>query len=236
MTSALSNRLAAGLWRWLSAAGRTRAGSPAARRFAAFGEGSTIAFPPGTVFGERYISVGAHVLIGANVTISAGFVPDLDLGDEPLVRIGDGVVLGRGSHVIGHRSIEIGADVYTGPNVYITDQNHGYSNPDVPIGKQWPVEAPVRIGPGCWIGTNAVILPGTVLGRNVVVAAGSVVRGEFPDHCVVGGVPARMLRRYAADTGWARVDAGLGSAGSPSGVERPADRQAQTRNPSPANG
>jgi acetyltransferase-like isoleucine patch superfamily enzyme len=219
MTSALSNRLAAGLWRWLTAAGRTDAHTPAARRFAAYGEGTTMAFPPGTVFGESYIALGAHVLIGANVTISAGFVPGLYLGEEPLIRIGDGTVLGRGSHVIGHRSIEIGADVYTGPNVYITDQNHGYSNPDVPIGKQWPVEAPVRIGAGCWIGANAVILPGTTLGRNVVVAAGSVVRGEFPDHCVVGGVPAKMLRRYAAETGWARVDAA-----------------AQARNPSPAAG
>ena len=223
MLSALSNRLAAGVWGWLSKAGRTGAGSARARRFAAFGEGSSIAFPPGTIFGERYISIGAHVLIGANVTISVGFVPGLDLGAEPRVRIGDGVVLGRGSHVVGHRSIDIGSDVYTGPNVYVTDQNHAYNDPDVPIGKQWPSEAPVAIGPGCWIGANAVILPGTVLGRNVVVAAGSVVRGEFPDHCVVGGVPAKMLRRYDAETGWARVDSAV-------------SRQAQTRNPSPANG
>ncbi|MFD0637095.1 hypothetical protein ACFQ9X_41580 [Catenulispora yoronensis] len=93
MVTALGNRLAAGLWGWLSKAGKMHAGSAAARRFAAFGEGSTMAFPPGTVFGERYIAVGAHVLIGANVTISAGFVPGLDLGPSPLVRIGDGVVL-----------------------------------------------------------------------------------------------------------------------------------------------
>ncbi|MFD0637094.1 acyltransferase [Catenulispora yoronensis] len=123
--------------------------------------------------------------------------------------------------MVGHRSIDIGDDVYTGPNVYITDQNHGYDDPDVPIGKQWPSEAPVRIGPGCWIGANAVVLPGTVLGRNVVVAAGSVVRGEFPDHCVVGGVPARMLRRYAAETGWARVDS---SRPRPRTPARPTDR------------
>ena len=216
--------MAAGLWRWLTAAGQTRAGSGTARRFAAFGEGSTMAFPPGTVFGERYIAIGAHTLIGANVTLSAGFVPGLYLGDSPLVRIGSGCVLGRGSHVIGHRSIDLEDDVFTGPNVYITDQNHGYENPDVPIGKQWPVEAPVRIGSGCWIGANAVILPGTVLGRNVVVAAGSVVRGEFPDHCVVGGVPAKMLRRYDAASGWARVEA----------VQVQA--QAHAKNPSPANG
>lgn len=207
MMAALRNRVAAGLWRWLTSAGQTTAGTEAARRFAAFGEGSTMAFPPGIVFGERYISIGAHTLIGANVTISAGFVPGLYLGEVPLIRIGDGCVLGCGSHVIGHRSIDVADDVFTGPNVYITDQNHGYENPDMPIGKQWPNDAPVRIGSGCWIGANAVILPGTVLGRNVVVAAGSVVRGEFPDHCVVGGVPAKVLRRYEAVTGWARVDA-----------------------------
>jgi acetyltransferase-like isoleucine patch superfamily enzyme len=175
------------------------------------------------------------VLIGANVTISVGFVPGLYLGDEPLVRIGDGVVLGRGSHIIGHRSIDIGDDVYTGPNAYITDQNHAYSNPDMPIGKQWPVEAPVAIGPGCWLGANAVILPGTVLGRNVVVAAGSVVRGEFPDHCVVGGVPARMLRRYEADTGWARVDALKSEARKADSLAADA-LQAQAKNASPASG
>ena len=90
-------------------------------------------------------------------------------------------------------------DVYTGPYVYITDQNHGYSDPQVPIGKQWPINAPVSIGAGSWLGTGAVVLPGATIGRNVVVAAGSVVRGNIPDHCVVGGVPARVIRRYSGD-------------------------------------
>jgi acetyltransferase-like isoleucine patch superfamily enzyme len=47
-----------------------------------------------------------------------------------------------------------------------------------------------------------VILPGTVLGRNVVVGAGAVVRGTFPDHCVIAGVPARIVRRYVPGSGW----------------------------------
>jgi acetyltransferase-like isoleucine patch superfamily enzyme len=47
-----------------------------------------------------------------------------------------------------------------------------------------------------------VILPGTRLGRHVTVAAGSVVRGEFPDNCVIGGTPARLLRRYDPEFGW----------------------------------
>jgi serine acetyltransferase len=47
-----------------------------------------------------------------------------------------------------------------------------------------------------------VILPGAAIGRNVVVAAGSVVRGDVPDHCVVAGVPARVVRRLDEDGQW----------------------------------
>ncbi len=101
-------------------------------------------------------------MIGADVTLSAGFAPGQDLGPDPIVRIGDRVVLGRGSHVVGHRSIEIGDDVYTGPYVYVTDQNHVYADPDVPIGRQWPTEAPVRIGNGSWLGTGVVDPAGLV--------------------------------------------------------------------------
>jgi acetyltransferase-like isoleucine patch superfamily enzyme len=192
------NRLVLALWRRAAEAGRITAASQAATRFAAFGEGSAIAFPQGALIGEPWISIGHFALIGPHVTISAGFVPERDLGPEPVVRIGSGVVLGRGSHVIGHQRIEIGDDVYTGPYVYITDQNHGYADPDIPIGKQFPVNDPVSIGAGSWLGTGAVILPGAQIGRNVVVAAGSVVRGVVPDHCVVAGVPARIVRRYEA--------------------------------------
>jgi acetyltransferase-like isoleucine patch superfamily enzyme len=121
---------------------------------------------------------------------------------DTVVRIGDRTVIGRGSHIIGHWSIDIGSDVQTGPYVYITDQNHGYDDPEAPIGWQQPHEAAVRIGDGSWLGAHVVILPGTTLGRNTVVAAGAVVRGEFPDHVVLGGVPAKILKRYSPDRGW----------------------------------
>jgi acetyltransferase-like isoleucine patch superfamily enzyme len=86
--------------------------------------------------------------------------------------------------------------------VYITDQNHSYENVDEPIGRQWPVEAAVKIGSGSWLGANVVVLPGSVIGENVVVAAGAVVRGTFPDRCVVAGVPARVVRRWVPGKGW----------------------------------
>jgi acetyltransferase-like isoleucine patch superfamily enzyme len=163
-----------------------------------------MAFPTGAVFGERWIEIGDETMIGEQVTLSAGLVPGHDLGDQPVLRLGDRCVIGRGSHVVAHCSITICDDVFTGPYVYITDQNHGYADPDVPIGRQWPVNTAVVIGAGTWLGAGAVILPGARIGRNVVVAAGSVVRGTVPDRCVVAGVPARVVREYVPGSGWSR--------------------------------
>ncbi|CAM5631458.1 hypothetical protein SVIOM342S_09070 [Streptomyces violaceorubidus] len=64
-------------------------------------------------------------------------MPDLDLGPEPIL-IGDGVVIGRGSHVIADTAVTIGSDCYFGPYVYVTSTNHSYDDPHQPIGKQWP--------------------------------------------------------------------------------------------------
>jgi acetyltransferase-like isoleucine patch superfamily enzyme len=104
-------------------------------------------------------------------------------------------VIGLRCGIVAHESIEIGDDVWFGQDVFVTDANHGFSDPDLPIGKQLGAHQPVSIGAGSWVGHGAVILPGAQIGRNVVVAAGSVVRGTVPDHSVVGGVPARSLRR-----------------------------------------
>lgn len=189
-------------WRAVQRTGMITADTAAGRRFRAFGRGSSVAFPAGTMFGERWIEVGADTLIGAHVTLCAGMVPGQDLGADPVLRIGDRCVIGRGSHLIAHRSTEIGDDVFTGPYVYITDQNHSYTDPEVPIGRQWPSNTSVSIGSGSWLGAGAIILPGARVGRNVVVAAGSVVRGEIPDRCVVAGVPAKIVREYVPGTGW----------------------------------
>jgi acetyltransferase-like isoleucine patch superfamily enzyme len=192
-----------GGWRRIQQAGVVTAESAAGRRFAAFGPGSLMAFPAGAVYGERWIEVGDQCMLAELVTLCAGMAPGHDLGPEPVLRIGDRCVIGRGSHIVAHHSIEIGADVFTGPYVYITDQNHSYADLEVPVGRQWPVNSSVRIGAGTWLGTGAIVLPGSTIGRNVVVAAGAVVRGKVPDYAVVGGVPAKVIREYVPGTGWA---------------------------------
>jgi acetyltransferase-like isoleucine patch superfamily enzyme len=86
--------------------------------------------------------------------------------------------------------------------VYITDHNHNYRDVDVPIASQWPIEDPVRIGAGSWLGTGVIVLPGSDIGRNVAIAAGSIVRGSIPDFAVAAGAPARVIRQHSAQDGW----------------------------------
>lgn len=52
-----------------------------------------------------------------------------------------------------------------------------------------------HIGHHCVIGGRSIILPGVTLGNHVFVAAGSVVTKSFPDHCMIGGNPARIIRK-----------------------------------------
>lgn len=172
------------------------------RRFGAFGEGSLIAFPPGAIYNERFIRIGSQTMIGPHVSLTAGIAPGQEMVSDPVVAIGDRTLIGQGSYIVGHFSIEIGDDIQTGPYVYITDQNHTYTDPDVPIGGQWPVESGVSIGSGSWLGTGVTVLPGARIGRNVAVGAGSVVVGELPDRCVAVGVPARVIKQYMPGQGW----------------------------------
>ena len=171
------------LWRAMVWAGAIGPQDRLARRYGEFGSGTLIAFPPGDVFGEEHIAIGPGCLIAAQVSLSVGMAPGQPLppgATSPVLRIGARCSIGRGSHLVAHRSVVIGDDVMTGPHCYVTDQNHVYADPDTPIGQQWPAEDPVEIGAGSWLGAGAVILPGTRLGRNTVVGAGAVVRGSSP--------------------------------------------------------
>lgn len=202
---AVSAPVAHRLWAWMRWAGGIGPQHRIGRRFARFGAGSLLCFPPGDNLGQEHIAIGDATLIASNVTLSVGMAPGQPLppgATSPVLQIGDRCLIGRGSHVVAHQSIVIHDDVITGPNCYITDQNHTYADLEAPIGQQWPTNDPVEIGAGSWLGSGAVVLPGTRLGRNTVVGAGAVVRGEFPDHVVLAGIPAQVVRHHDPESGW----------------------------------
>ena len=201
----LASAVINGAWEWVTAVGAVGPDDSRARRFGAFGPGSILGFPLGTIYNEQYIRIGSGTMIGPHVALTAGMAPGQEMVSDPVVSIGDRTMIGRGSHVIGHFSIEIGDDIQTGPYVYITDQNHVYDDPEIPVGRQWPREEPVSIGSGSWLGTGVVVLPGSSIGRHCVIGAGSVVTGEIPDHSVAVGSPARVVKRYQPGHGWESV-------------------------------
>ena len=160
---------------------------------------------PTTIFNEQYISIGEDTLIGPGVALSAGMVPGQECITNPVVSIGDRCLIGKGSGIVGHFSITIGNDVWTGHHVYITDQNHGYEDVSVPISQQSQPERAVIIGDGSWLGHGSIVLPGVTIGEHVVIGANSVVTRNIPSFSVAVGSPARVIRKYVENEGWVDV-------------------------------
>lgn len=184
-----------GAYEWFARRATISAGTRRAARFAAFGEGSLICFPPIALFGEAGIRVGSDTLIGPQVALSAGLVPGQQLISDRIVTIGDRCLIGRHASIAGHLEVVIEDDVFFGPGVFVTDQNHGMADPTIPIGHQSQPEAPVRIGAGSWLGANVVVLPGVTIGRHTTVGAGSVVTRDLPDNVAAAGAPARVITK-----------------------------------------
>ena len=144
------------------------------------------------LYGEEYIELGEGCIIGPYSSLSAGVMPGQVIDHSPVVTIGDHVLIGKGSGVVGHNSVEIGDHVFTGHHVYITDANHGYEDRSLSIGRQFVPTRPVRVGSGSWLGHGTVVLPGADIGRNVAVGAGSVVLKDVESGVTVVGAPAAI--------------------------------------------
>lgn len=87
--------------------------------------------------------------------------------------------------------IEIGEGTIIAPGVKIVSTGHELNDySKLHIGEQYKIV----IGEKCWLGANCVILPGVKLGNGVVVASGAVVNQSFSGKCIVGGVPAKIIK------------------------------------------
>lgn len=114
-------------------------------------------------------------------------------GNGNKLKVGDRSQLGQNARLGG--TITIGDDVVMGPDVVMMATSHEFKDLNTPINMQGAKpEEPIVIGNDCWIGTRVIILPGVHLGNKCIVAAGAVVTRSFPDNCIIGGVPAKLLK------------------------------------------
>lgn len=126
---------------------------------------------------------------------------------SPLISIGDGTSIQNRFSALSAAPIVIDNDCLIASDVLITSENHGVNPEQSDSYASTPLDAsPVHIGKGCWIGEKASIMPGVNLGERCIVAANAVVTKSFPSYSMVGGVPARLLKKYNFEThSWERI-------------------------------
>ena len=111
------------------------------------------------------------------INVSSG---DVEIGDDTI--FGHGCILVTGVH-----------EFEGGMRKKLFHRQH-YSKEDV---KEVPLNGyDIKIGSGCWITSNVTITGGVTVGNNVIIMAGAVVTKDIPSSSVVGGVPAKVVRRF----------------------------------------
>lgn len=109
------------------------------------------------------------------------------------VSIGYGSYVNYGLFVDTSAPVSIGARCHLAQRVTMVTSSHRLGGHDQRAGAA--SAAPIVIGDGCWIGAGAVILGGVTVGDGAVVAAGAVVARDVEPDTLVGGVPAKLIRR-----------------------------------------
>lgn len=146
---------------------------------------------PDFLLNPNQISVGSYVEIRKGARIEARGKKN----STPKIEIGDGTAIHFYFHCGAMESVKIGKNVLIAGRVYITDHDHIFSDPSVPpLYSKWEI-APVVIEDEVWIGEGAAILKGVTIGKRSVIGANAVVTKDVPPYTVVGGVPARIIRK-----------------------------------------
>lgn len=130
-------------------------------------------------------------IIGSHTVIESFSVLNNAVGD---IMIGAYSRIGISNTVIG--PVVIGDYVNIAQHVLISGLNHNYEDITKNIADQGVKVNPVQIANDVWIGANAVILSGISIGQHAVVAAGAIVTKDVPAYTVVGGNPARVIKKW----------------------------------------
>ncbi len=109
------------------------------------------------------------------------------------IEIGDNSGIGINAHI--PNGTIIGDNVMMGPNCFILDVNHNYSNTNIPMSFQgFQKKKITKIGNDVWIGRDVFITPGRIISDHSIIAARSVLCKDFPEYSIIGGNPSKVIR------------------------------------------
>ena len=172
-----------------------------------------VAYKPffGKIGGKSYIGkpvslIGTkNIYVGNRVRIYPGVRMEAHKGGK--IVINENCSIAQNFHITAEQEeLIIEKNTTILGNVFITNIDHDYRDIKKHIMDQdWKVST-TRIGEGSFIGFGAAIQAGTVLGKHCIVGTNAVVRGYFPDYCVIVGVPGRVEKKYNPVSGeWERT-------------------------------
>lgn len=130
-------------------------------------------------------------LFGYKVPDSFRVFPPFNTDFGKNTTVEENVFINAGCQFQDQGGISIGAGSLIGHNVVLATLNHDLN----PARRQICIPAPIKIGKNVWIGSNSTVLPGVTIGDNAVVAAGAVVTKDVEPDTIVGGVPARFIKK-----------------------------------------
>lgn len=168
------------------------------------GQGNRLVISPKSRLANTNIDFPSHggvCLVGKN-TWDNSFKGQIRVGYKCLVSIGDNVTSTNSVYLTSaeETKIIIGDDCMfaTGNQVRSDDAHAIYC---VETGARLNPSKDIVIGEHVWIAYNAIILSGAEIGEGSVVGLGSIVKGKFPNNCVIAGSPARSIKK---NTAWER--------------------------------
>lgn len=140
-------------------------------------------------FSKKVRNVIARIMIkDAPSTIFVERGADFGSGKNLILK--DCACIGENARFMGRGKITIGRHAMMGPDVMIITSDHKMKKE----GFDGYISKDVEIGDYAWIGARAIILKGVKIGNYAVVGAGAVVTKDVPDHAIVGGSPAKILK------------------------------------------
>lgn len=149
--------------------------------------------------GNKSIDIAAHTVLGLNVVLGCWQRQIKGRIFTPSISIGSDCLIGDYTQITAAQEIVIGDGVLMGKFIYISDNDHGTTTIEdlhkQPSERELAIKGPVHIGNNVWIGDKASILSGVTIGEGAVIAANAVVTHDVPPYTVVGGVPAKVIKR-----------------------------------------